>query len=114
MAAVGFDDIKTRGQPWQFLQEIGNASYSIYLTHFFVVGVLIAFANHAHLSPALRTLLALIAIPLTAIVGIGVYRFFERPVMSVLERRKPADNARAQHVSWKDHANDSTGDLKQS
>ncbi|NOJ43682.1 acyltransferase family protein [Bradyrhizobium australiense] len=114
MAAVGFDDVKTRGQPWQFLQEIGNASYSIYLTHFFVVGVLNAFANYAHFSPTLRILVALIAIPLTAIVGIGVYRFFERPVMSILERRKPADNARAQHVRWKDRANGPPGDLKQS
>jgi exopolysaccharide production protein ExoZ len=91
MAAIGFEDVKTRGQPWQLLQEIGNASYSIYLTHFFVVGALSAFASRAHLSPAPRTLLALMAIPLTAIVGIGVYRFFERPVMSILARQNSAD-----------------------
>ncbi|NOJ47669.1 acyltransferase family protein [Bradyrhizobium archetypum] len=114
MAAVGFDDVKTRGQPWQFLQEVGNASYSIYLTHFFVVGVLIAFANYAHLSPTLRTSLAVIAIPLTAIFGIGVYRVFERPVMSLLERRKPADNAPGSTCQLKRSCNDPPGDLSRS
>ena len=105
MAAIGFEDAKTQGQPWRLLQEIGNASYSIYLTHFFVVGMLIAFASRAHLSPEPRALLAFLAIPLTAIVGIGVYRFFERPVMSALARRRRADKAVAGNVNWKDHVN---------
>jgi exopolysaccharide production protein ExoZ len=89
IAAIGFEDAKTRGQPWQLLQEIGNASYSIYLTHFFVLGALSALASRADLSPAPRTLLALMAIPLTAIVGIAIYRLFERPVMAMLARRNP-------------------------
>jgi exopolysaccharide production protein ExoZ len=89
VAAIGFEDAKTRGQPWQLLQEIGNASYSIYLTHFFVIGALSALASRADLSPAPRTLLALMAIPLTAIVGIAIYRLFERPVMAMLARRNP-------------------------
>lgn len=87
MTAIGLDDARTRGQPWQCLQEIGNASYSIYLTHFLIVGALIAFANHIHLPPTLRIILALTAIPLTAIFGICLYRFFERPIMSILTRR---------------------------
>ena len=28
MAAIGLDDVRTRGQPWQCFQEIGDASYS--------------------------------------------------------------------------------------
>jgi len=87
MAAIGLDDVRTRGQPWQCFQEIGDASYSIYLSHFFIVGALTAFANHVHLPPTLRIMLALITIPLTAIVGICLYRFFERPVRSILTRR---------------------------
>jgi exopolysaccharide production protein ExoZ len=87
MTAIGFDDVRSRGQPWQCFQEIGNASYSIYLTHFFIVGALIGFANHLHLSPVPRTMLALIAVPLIAIFGICLYRFFERPIMSILTRR---------------------------
>lgn len=89
MAAIGFEDATTRGQPWQLLQEIGNASYSVYLTHFFVIGGLSAFASRADLSPGLRALLALMAIPLTAILGIVVHRYFERPVMAILRRRNP-------------------------
>jgi exopolysaccharide production protein ExoZ len=87
MAAIGLDDVRTRGQPWHCFQEIGNASYSIYLTHFFIVGALTAFANHMHLSPTLRIMLALVTIPLTAIFGIFLYRVFERPVMTILSRR---------------------------
>jgi peptidoglycan/LPS O-acetylase OafA/YrhL len=87
MTAIGLEDVRTRGQPWQCFQEIGNASYSIYLTHFFIVGALIAFASHMHLSPTLRITLALVTIPLTAIFGIFLYRFFERPVISILSRR---------------------------
>lgn len=54
MAAICLNDVKTHGQPWQLFQEIGNASYSIYLSHFFIVGALIALAtaqsffNHAN------------------------------------------------------------------
>jgi exopolysaccharide production protein ExoZ len=88
MAAIGFGDVKARGQPWQCFQQIGDASYSIYLTHFFVVAALIAFANHVQVSPTLRIMLALAAIPLTAIVGIGFYRFFERPIISLITRSR--------------------------
>jgi exopolysaccharide production protein ExoZ len=87
MTAIGLDDIRTRGQPWRFFQEIGNASYSIYLTHFFIVGALTAFANHIHLPPTLRIILALITLSLTAIFGICLYRFFELPIISILTRR---------------------------
>ena len=45
MAAIGLDDVRTRGQPWQSFQEIGNP-----------------------------------------IVGICIYRFFERPIGSILNR----------------------------
>lgn len=86
VAAIGFADVRTRGQPWQYLQEIGNASYSIYLTHFFVIGALIALAQRIALSPTSRIALAVAAIPLTAMVGIAVYRGFERPVLSTLTR----------------------------
>jgi exopolysaccharide production protein ExoZ len=87
MAAIGLDDIRTRGQPWQFFQEIGNASYSIYLTPFFIIGALTAWANHVHLAPTPRIILALMSILLTAIIGIFLHRFFERPMMSILTRR---------------------------
>jgi exopolysaccharide production protein ExoZ len=86
MAVIALNDIRTRGQPWQFFQEIGNASYSIYLSHFFVVGALIALANRFSLSSTMRVILASTAIPLTAIVGICLYRFFERPVGNMLTR----------------------------
>jgi exopolysaccharide production protein ExoZ len=90
LAAIGLDDIKTRGQPWQLFQELGNASYSIYLSHFFIVGMLTVFADRLGLSSSLRILVALTLIPLTAIVGICLYRFFERPVGKFLARPTPS------------------------
>jgi exopolysaccharide production protein ExoZ len=87
MTAIGVDDVRSRGQPWRSFQEIGNASYSIYLTHFFIVGALISFANHLHLSLVPRIILALIAVLLTAVFGVFLYYFFERPIMSILAGR---------------------------
>jgi exopolysaccharide production protein ExoZ len=84
LAAIGFNDVRTRGQPWQFLQDIGNASYSIYLSHFFIIGGLTVFADRLGLSSTQRILIALMTIPLTAIVGIFLYRFFERPAGKIL------------------------------
>jgi exopolysaccharide production protein ExoZ len=86
-AAIGLNDVRTRGQPWQIIQEIGNASYSIYLSHFLIVGGLITFANHLNLPPTLRIIIAALTIPVTAMVGICLYRFFELPVATFLRRR---------------------------
>jgi peptidoglycan/LPS O-acetylase OafA/YrhL len=93
LAAVGLDDVRTHEQPWQFFQEIGDASYSIYLSHFLLVGTLIAFANHFQFSPTLRIVVACIAILAIAVFGIGLYRFFERPAATLLRRRGSSTSA---------------------
>jgi exopolysaccharide production protein ExoZ len=89
IAAVGLDDARSRGKVWRGLEEIGDSSYSIYLTHFFLIGVLVALAHHFQLSPIAGITLALLAVPLTAVVGIITYRFLERPFMAQRAKQQP-------------------------
>lgn len=85
MAAVSLEDVKTNNA-WRPLIQIGDASYSIYLSHFFVIAAMIRFADHIHLQAGLRAALGIIALFLIAIVGICSFRFFERPVGSGLSK----------------------------
>lgn len=69
------------GKPWLApLRAIGDASYSLYLTHVFVLaGGRVLFT---HLPEAVRTpsLFLVLAIAVSAAVALAVYRFFELPV----------------------------------
>jgi peptidoglycan/LPS O-acetylase OafA/YrhL len=85
MAAVLLEGVKTN-KAWRPFIRIGDASYSIYLSHFFVIAAIIGFADHIHLQPELRAALGIIALFLIAVVGICLYRFFERPVGTALAK----------------------------
>jgi exopolysaccharide production protein ExoZ len=62
---------------WPLVQQLGDASYAIYLSHPFVVGVLAAAAVRI---PAMATALALIAIMGSAAFGWLVHMLVERPI----------------------------------
>jgi exopolysaccharide production protein ExoZ len=87
MAAVLLENGKGKSKAMQLLARIGDASYSIYLTHFFVVAAMVGFANYINLGPGPRTALAVVTLFVVAIIGIFVYRFFERPVAAILASR---------------------------
>ncbi|MDQ2801861.1 MAG: acyltransferase [Pseudomonadota bacterium] len=77
--------------PW--LLRLGDASYSIYLTHGFVVPVVVLLVVHAHL-PKLAALLAIIigCIVASAIVGLLAYAGVEHPLLRY-HRRKSLQKA---------------------
>ncbi len=60
------------------LRALGDASYSIYLTHLFVVRVALEVLQRGQLDPTIVMLGVLVVSPL---VGIAAYRFVERPLM---------------------------------
>ncbi|HJQ15521.1 MAG TPA: acyltransferase [Allosphingosinicella sp.] len=66
---------------------IGNASYSIYLVHLFVVAMTI---RHLHMPPDARWILLFV---LATIAGLAVYQFVERPLVKLAgtwgEKRRP-------------------------
>lgn len=68
--------ITTRGG--RLLELIGDASYSIYLSHLFLIMAMKELLNHVSLHPDLVLLLALAFAP---VVGIVVYRIVERPML---------------------------------
>jgi exopolysaccharide production protein ExoZ len=68
---------------------LGNASYSLYLTHFFVVAVFITVANKLNLSLTGRIFLCALAFVAVAICAIGFYRLVEAPIGRQLRRIAP-------------------------
>ena len=77
---------------WRFLARIGDASYSLYLTHAFVLaGARVAFG---HVPEALRSpyLFMLFALAASVAVALVVYNGFEAPVDRALRkfRRRPS------------------------
>jgi exopolysaccharide production protein ExoZ len=67
----------------RFLKLLGDASYSIYLSHLFVVMFLRIVIKGVPLQPDLIILLTLV---LSAVVGIGVYRLAEQPMLALGQR----------------------------
>lgn len=80
---------------WHPIQLLGDASYSIYLTHLFVTR---AFAKvpmridlRAH--PAAAVLAAGVALALVGLVGVGVHWWVERPLSKLAHQLWPARQA---------------------
>jgi exopolysaccharide production protein ExoZ len=81
----------------RWLAAIGDASYSIYLTHINVEGVVLKVALKLHLNERIGPQLTYF-VALAATVGIGwlAYLFVERPLLRFLKRRRDATPARPQ------------------
>lgn len=79
----------------RWLTFIGNASYSIYLTHINVEGLLLKIMARLHLDallgPYLTYVLVLVA---TVAIGCAAYVLVERPLLAMFSKRKRADATR--------------------
>jgi peptidoglycan/LPS O-acetylase OafA/YrhL len=73
----------------RWLASLGNASYSIYLTHINVEGVILKVVVKLHLNHLLGPELTF-AVVLASTVGAGwlAYVFIERPLLNLLKRRR--------------------------
>ena len=82
-AVVGLGDV---GDGWvgRLLKLLGDASYSIYLSHLFVVMAMREILNYLPFNPDLVVLVTLV---LSALVGIGVFRWIETPLLRIGQRR---------------------------
>lgn len=81
-------DLTRRFKVPRFLLLLGDASYSLYLTHVMVLNVAL-FAVEALLAPTggLAFGLSLVVLALTVLVGIAVYHWVERPLIEGLRIR---------------------------
>jgi exopolysaccharide production protein ExoZ len=94
VAAIGLlaSGLATEGRPPRIapLEALGNASYSLYLTHMFAIGALVAIA--ARLLPQWNDLayvaLVGLAIALSAALGLVVHHGIEKPLLALM-RGKP-------------------------
>jgi len=69
--------------------ELGNASYSLYLVHFFVVIGVVFLFKHMWVSPP-EWGVVLASLVLSAALAIAVHRFLEKPITEFLMARIPA------------------------
>jgi peptidoglycan/LPS O-acetylase OafA/YrhL len=85
VAALAREDFGT-SKMRRLAARVGDASYSIYLTHTFVIAPAAKLVV-AKLFPELPiSVFTLLMIPTTAIVGYGVFRFVERPLIRAWTR----------------------------
>jgi exopolysaccharide production protein ExoZ len=68
---------------WQFL---GDASYSVYIVHGVVLAALFSVVHH--LGAPIFVMIP-IGVPIALVVGLGVYRYIERPMTTYLGRAPP-------------------------
>jgi exopolysaccharide production protein ExoZ len=70
---------------------LGNASYAIYLSHMFVIAGIVGVVSRllAVENPVLLTVLSLCCAVLAVIVGVVVHQQIEKPLLSMVARRRP-------------------------
>ena len=81
------------GRATRIMAALGEASYSVYLSHWFVLSALGKLAAAAHLPPALDLPARLFACMIAAGVGLSLFVFVERPVNRRLRRSSAASHA---------------------
>ncbi|QNG48486.1 acyltransferase family protein [Sphingobium yanoikuyae] len=77
---------------WQLGLLIGNASYSIYLTHMFAVAAIVAVVRRASHGFLLQWITPSAAIIFGVLIGITVYRLVEEPLLARFQRPQPTPN----------------------
>lgn len=75
---------------WHVLEHLGDASYSLYLTHIFVVGAVVALGSRLlPIEGPLGYLVLVTAATGAAIIGgLLVHRMIEKPLLALFNRRK--------------------------
>lgn len=74
---------------WPWIQEVGNASYAIYLSHFFLIRGLEQVMNVVPLNVIPASVATIAAMALCAMAGIAIHRGVERPMTNALRRWAP-------------------------
>lgn len=84
---IQIKDIKSAKH--HLLHLLGNASYSIYLSHVFSLGLLRFILNKVQVEPSFMNGLIIIfsALVLSSIVGVLAYFFVERPLIKMFRKR---------------------------
>ena len=88
---------------WRWIRKLGDASYAIYLTHFFVTQTAVQVVQRLDLrGPAAMACAAALALGCAAGAGLAVHALVEKPMDAVLRRvfgRRPASTAKPEPVT---------------
>lgn len=80
--------LEQAGNRWtnRFVQAMGDASYSLYLTHFLVVAVVISLSNRLSLGLPARLGVAVATVPVCLLVAYLCFRLVETPLNALVRR----------------------------
>jgi exopolysaccharide production protein ExoZ len=78
----------------RWLQELGAASYSIYLTHFLVISAMVATLRHVPASHAIPAWsLFVVGVPIALLPGFLLHWFVEDPILKKLTSLRSRDGS---------------------
>ena len=75
--------------PWPWLQRLGDASYAIYLTHFFVIRALEKLTHGVPQDPLSLAIVTILVMGACALIGVVIHLGLEKPLTSGLRRWLP-------------------------
>lgn len=81
-----------RVSPKNWLTAVGDASYSIYLFHFFMVAVLLKICDRFMVPDVARIGVTIIALPAICAASYIIYRVVERPIIKLFSKRRASNS----------------------
>lgn len=96
----------------RWLLTLGNASYSLYLSHPVVIWILTGIVRHEHWhGPVVDALFFVLSLTLSSLVGLALYYAVERPIIKAFKRRRRHPQALA--LSPREHLPNAAGSSTQ-
>ncbi|MCO5093176.1 acyltransferase [Bosea sp. (in: a-proteobacteria)] len=84
--------LEPRLKRWSLLEQLGDASYALYLSHIFVIGAVAHLAKRTigYDQPATVLLVSVVSMVAACIASLAIHRVIEKPILRALSgRRKP-------------------------
>jgi peptidoglycan/LPS O-acetylase OafA/YrhL len=80
---------------WSLLEELGNASYALYLSHIFVIGAVAYLAKRTigYEHPATVFLVSVVSIVTACIASLVIHHMIEKPILLILNGRRRVRSA---------------------
>ncbi len=87
--------LEPRLRHWKLLEQLGDASYALYLSHIFVIGAVAYLARHTvgYEHPATVLFVSVVSIITACIASLVIHRFIEKPLLRILNGKKKLENA---------------------
>lgn len=86
---------------WSLLEQLGDASYALYLSHIFVIGAVAYLARRTvgYEHPTTVLLVSVVSIVAACLVSLVIYEMIEKPILQTLNGRRKTRNTPLPHIA---------------